>query len=104
MRTPVDPSAVRLRGLAGKPARSKNDAKELLEIGDVVCGADAAADLDVVIVPLQQSLLTEAQCRGTVGQRLVWQGRTEYSYASTSRIPRSMQAANHSTAFRKYAP
>ena len=45
----------------------KNDAKELLEIGDV-CGADAAADLDMVVVPLQQSLLIEAQCLGTVGR------------------------------------
>src|ERR1700682_2667160 len=41
--------------------RRKDDAKELFEIGDVVCGRCTAADLDVVVVPLQQSLLIEAQ-------------------------------------------
>ena len=39
--------------------RWKDDAKELLKIGDVVCGAYTAADLDVVVVPLQQSFLIE---------------------------------------------
>src|SRR5258708_21760234 len=40
----------------------KDDAGKLLEIGDVVCGRCAAADLDVVVVSLQQSLLIEVQC------------------------------------------
>src|SRR6266404_2741650 len=42
--------------------RRKDDARELLKIGDVVCGPYIAADLDVVVVPLQQSLLIEVQC------------------------------------------
>jgi hypothetical protein len=33
------------------PLGWKNDAGELLEIGDVVCGPCTAADLDVVVVP-----------------------------------------------------
>jgi len=44
------------------PLRRKDYARELLEIGDVVCGRCTAADLDVVVVPLQQSLLIEVQC------------------------------------------
>src|SRR6266404_2242440 len=40
----------------------KDDAGELFEIGDVMCGRRTAADLDVVIVSLQQSLLIEVQC------------------------------------------
>src|ERR1700682_340413 len=41
--------------------RRKDDARELLEIGDVVSGPYTAADLDVVVVPLQQSFLIEVQ-------------------------------------------
>ena len=37
------------------PLRRKDDAGELPEIGDVVCGGCATADLDVIVVPLQQS-------------------------------------------------
>src|SRR5260370_737074 len=44
------------------PRGRKDDAGELLEIGDIVCGRCAAADLDVVVVPLQQSLPIEVQC------------------------------------------
>lgn len=44
------------------PLRRKDDARELLEIGDVVCGPCTPADLDIVVVPLQQSLLIEVQC------------------------------------------
>src|SRR5260370_42308633 len=44
------------------PLCRKDDARELLEIGDVVCGRCIAADLDVVVVPLQQSLLVEVEC------------------------------------------
>src|SRR5258708_2368265 len=44
------------------PLRRKDDARELFEIGDVVRGRRAAADLDVVVVPPQQSLLIEVQC------------------------------------------
>src|SRR5258707_358809 len=39
----------------------KNDARELLKIGDVVRGPYTAADLDAVVVPLQQSFLIEVQ-------------------------------------------
>src|SRR6266852_227747 len=41
--------------------RRKDDARELFEIGDVMCGRRTAANLDVVIVSLQQSLLIEVQ-------------------------------------------
>jgi hypothetical protein len=41
--------------------RRKDDARELLEIGDVMCGRRTAADLHVVVVPLQQSLLIEVK-------------------------------------------
>src|SRR5207248_6209645 len=44
------------------PLRRKDDARELFEIGDVVCGPCTAADLDVVVMPRQQSLLIEVQC------------------------------------------
>src|SRR5437899_12246524 len=55
------------RGLAVRlawedsPLRRKDDARELPQIGDVVCGRCTAADLDVVVVPLQQSLLIKVQ-------------------------------------------
>ncbi len=39
----------------------KDDARELLDIGDVVCRPYVAADFHVVVVPLQQSLLIEVQ-------------------------------------------
>jgi hypothetical protein len=39
--------------------RRKDDARELLMTGDIVCGRRTTADLDVVIVPLQQSWLIE---------------------------------------------
>src|SRR6058998_1433965 len=42
--------------------RRKDDARELPEIGDVVCGRRTATDVDVVVVPLQQSSVTEVQC------------------------------------------
>ena len=42
--------------------RRKDDARELPEIGDVVCGRRTATDLDVVVVPLQQSSVIEVQC------------------------------------------
>src|SRR5258708_40222351 len=41
--------------------RRKDDARELFEIGDIMCGRRTAANLDVVIVSLQQSLLIEVQ-------------------------------------------
>jgi len=41
--------------------RRKNDARELLDIGDVVRRSYVAADVHVVIVALQQSLLIEVQ-------------------------------------------
>ena len=39
--------------------RRKDDAREPLNIGDVVGRRYVAADLDVVVVPLQQSFLIE---------------------------------------------
>src|SRR5580658_2846493 len=51
----------------------KDDARELLNIGDVVGRRYVAADLDMVVVPLQQSLLIEVQyllC--TVGCDILW--------------------------------
>src|SRR5437667_12165952 len=110
--------------------RRKDDARELFEIGDVVCGRRTATDLDLVVVPLQQSSVTEVQCLlCTVGrdirgkadfqttafrlllatarrlqiQRRVRQGETEYLDTSTSRTQRSMRAANHSRGFRERA-
>ena len=44
------------------PLRRKDDTRELLEVGDAVCGACTAADLHVVVVPLQQALPIEGQC------------------------------------------
>jgi len=41
--------------------RRKDDARELLDIGDVVCRPYAATDFHVVVMPLQQSLLIEVQ-------------------------------------------
>jgi hypothetical protein len=47
----------------------KDDSKQLLKVGDVVCGSYAAADLDVVVVPLQQSFVIEVQrLLSTVGR------------------------------------
>ena len=63
--------------------RRKDDARELFEIGDVVCGPYAAADLDVVVVPLQQFLLIEVQrllC--TVGRDI----RREADFQTTPRF------------------
>src|SRR5580704_3771996 len=63
--------------------RRKDNAKELLEIGHVVCGPYTAADLDVVVVPLQQSLLIEVQrllC--TVGRDI----RRETDFQTTPRF------------------
>jgi hypothetical protein len=98
----------------------KDDAKELSEIGGIVCGPNTTADLDVVVVPLQQSFPIEVQgllCtvrRDPPGsglsddatfhpilaralflpiQRRVSLGKTEYSCTSTSRIQRSRRAA-----------
>src|SRR5690348_18458488 len=42
--------------------RRKDNARNFLDIGDVVGCTYVTADLDVVIVPLQQSLLIEVQC------------------------------------------
>src|SRR6202022_1853971 len=54
--------------------RRKDDAKELLEIGDVVCGRCSATDLNVVVVPLQQSLLIEVKrLLRTVGCNIRWE-------------------------------
>src|SRR6266436_4416110 len=44
------------------PLRRKEDAGELLVTGDIVRSRCSTADLDVVVVPLQQSLLIEVQC------------------------------------------
>jgi hypothetical protein len=51
-------TAVRL-SREDSPLRRKDDAGELLEMGDVVGGRCAAADLDIVVMPLQQSPLIE---------------------------------------------
>jgi hypothetical protein len=36
--------------------RRKHDARKLFEIGDVMCGRCTAADLDIVVVPLQEGV------------------------------------------------
>src|SRR5437899_12827604 len=41
--------------------RRKDDARELTEIGDVLCGRRTATDLDVVVVPLPQCWVIEVQ-------------------------------------------
>src|SRR5260370_38784626 len=43
------------------PLRRKDDAGEFPKVGNVVCARCAAVDLDVVVVPLQQSSLIEVQ-------------------------------------------
>ena len=61
----------------------KDDARELLKVGDVVCGPYATADLDVVVVPLQQSFPIEVQrllC--TVGRDI----RGEADFQTTPRF------------------
>src|SRR6266849_10303451 len=63
--------------------RRKDDARELLEIGDVVCGTYIAADLDVVVVPLQQSFPIEVECLlCTVGRYI----RGEADFQTTPRF------------------
>jgi hypothetical protein len=63
--------------------RRKDDAKELLEIGDVVCGRCTAADLNVVVVPLQQSLVIEVKrLLRTVGRYI----RGEADFQTTPRF------------------
>src|ERR1700686_4892639 len=65
--------------------RWKDDARELLEIGSVVCGSYSAADLDVVVVPFQQSFLIEVQrlfC--TVGRDI----RGKADFQTTPRLAR----------------
>src|SRR6266403_2123553 len=42
--------------------RRKDNARDLLDIGDVVCGSYPSAYLDVVVVSPQQSFLIEVKC------------------------------------------
>src|SRR5258705_12534073 len=62
------------------PLCRKDNAGELLEVGDVVCSRCTAADLDVVVMPLQQSLLIEVQCLlCTVGRDI--RGKADFQTA-----------------------
>jgi len=69
--------------------RWKDDARELLEIGNVVCGPYTAADLDVVVVPFQQSFLIEVQrllC--TVGRYICWEADLQTTPRFARFLPR----------------
>jgi len=75
--------AVRL-ARENSPLRWKDDTGELPEIGDVVCARCAAADLDVVVVPLQQAVLIEVEgLLRTVGRNI----RGESDFETAPRLP-----------------
>src|ERR1700689_3653692 len=67
----------------------KDDAREPLNIGDVVGRRYVAADLDVVVVSLQESLLIEVQCLlCTVGRDILWKANLHAAPGFASFFPR----------------
>jgi hypothetical protein len=69
--------------------RRKDNAGNSLDIGDVVGCTYVAADLDVVIMPLQQSLLIEVQCLlCTVRCDISWESDLQATPCFASFFPR----------------
>jgi len=67
----------------------KDDAREPLNIGDVVGRRYVAADLDMVVVPLQESLLVEVECLlSTVGRDILWKADFHAAPAFAVFLPR----------------
>src|SRR6204780_1104412 len=67
----------------------KDDAREPLNVGDVVGRRYVAADLDVVVVSLQESLLIEVQCLlCTVGRDILWKADFHAAPGLPSFFPR----------------
>ena len=69
--------------------RRKDNARDLLDIGDVVYGSYPSAYLDVVVVSPQHSFLIEVKCLlGAVGRDIHWKTDLQTTPRFTFFLPR----------------